>query len=130
MGLKNANLCTRCGQMRTKHPSGLCCRCRVAPPVSTCKYCGERTTRGRDCCYKCRKLLKISDDLDSAVAVQQKRMMILHLRQSGMSFGEIAEAVGLSKSQVFEAYRDMLRLPSGMTLEIADAMLEHDPEEK
>ena len=38
--------------------------------------------------------------------------------------------VGLSKSQVYEAYRDMLRLPSSMTPEIVEAMDEDKAKKK
>ena len=115
MGLKYAELCTQCGKRRTRHPSGLCCRCQAHPLASK---------------YKCRKLLKVDEDLNSAIIVQRKRSTILELRQNGMSFGKIAEAVGLSKSQVYEAYRDMLRLPSSMTPEIVEAMDEDKAKKK
>lgn len=129
MGLKNADLCTRCGERRTRHPSGLCCRCRMAAPAGTCKICGGQTKRNNDFCYKCRKSLATTEDLDSAIREQQKKLMILILRKQGMSFGQIAEAVGISKSQVFAVYKEMMRLPYDMPPEIADSLLEQEPED-
>ena len=130
MGLKYAELCTQCGKRRTRHPSGLCCRCQAHPLASKCKCCGRLTTRGRDCGTWSRKQRQGDEDLNSAIIVQRKRSTILELRQNGMSFGKIAEAVGLSKSQVYEAYRDMLRLPSSMTPEIVEAMDEDKAKKK
>ena len=129
MGLKNADLCTRCGERRTRHPSGLCCRCRTAAPAGTCKICGGQTKRNHHFCYKCRRFLATTEDIDSAISVQQKKLTILKLRKEGMSFGQIAEAVGISKSQVFAAYKEMMRLPSDMTAEIADSLLEQKSED-
>lgn len=129
MGLKYADLCTRCGKMRTRHPSGLCCRCRATTPPSECKFCGGRTMRGSDCCHKCRKYLRSSDDVDAAIAKQQQMLLVLKLHKEGMSYSQIAEAVGMSKSQAYEAYCAMMRLPIDMTPEIAAALMEKDPEE-
>ena len=129
MGLKYADLCARCGKMRTRHPSGLCCRCRATTPPSKCKICGGRTTRGRDCCYKCRKYLRSSDDVDSAITKQQQMLLILQLHKEGMSFSQIGEAVGISKSQAFMAFQEMMRLPIDMDPNMAAVILGQEPEE-
>lgn len=129
MGLKNADLCTRCGKMRTRHPSGLCCRCRTVTHAGICKICGAPTKRGGDCCYRCRKHLPKSEDLETAIVVQQKKLTILKLRKDGASYSQIAEAVGMSKSQVHAAYCEMMRLPIDMDPEMVDALVEKDPAE-
>lgn len=129
MGLKYADVCKKCGMRKTRHPSGLCCRCQLTGPKSTCKYCGNQTHNGNDCCYRCRKIQRVSLDFNAAVAAQQKRLLILKLRQNGKSYGEIATAVGLSKSVVFDAIKEMLRLPANITPEIL-ATVEEDNKEK
>ena len=70
MGLKYADVCKECGMRKTRHPSGLCCRCRLTGPKSTCKFCGARTRNGHDCCYRCRKFQKVSLDYDAAISAQ------------------------------------------------------------
>ena len=120
MGLKYADVCKECGMRKTRHPSGLCCRCRLTGPKSTCKFCGARTRNGHDCCYRCRQFQKVSLDYDAALAAQQKRLLILKLRKDGMSYGEIASAVALAKSEVFDAVKEMMRLPADITPEILE----------
>ena len=60
---------------------------------------------------------------------QQKRLLILKLRKDGMSYGEIAAAVALAKSEVFDAVKEMLRLPADITPEILETA-EEDNKEK
>ena len=129
MGLKYADVCKECGMRKTRHPSGLCCRCQLTGPKATCKFCGARTRNGHDCCYRCRKFQKVSLDYDAAIAAQQKRLLILKLRKDGMSYGEIASAVALAKSEVFDAVKDMMRLPADITPEILETA-EEDNKEK
>ena len=130
MALKYADLCTRCGARRTRHHSGLCCRCRAVTPSGTCRICGEATRHGAEYCHKCRKRLPINTDLDSAISVQQQRLRILQLRKAGMSFTETAEAVGLSRSKTYELYRDMMHIPGvDMSPESMDVLLQATPEE-
>ena len=68
-------------------------------------------------------------DYDAAIAVQQKRLLILKLRKDGMSYGEIASAVALAKSEVFDAVKDMMRLPADITPGILETA-EEDNKEK
>lgn len=60
---------------------------------------------------------------------QQKRLLILKLRKDGMSYGEIAAAVALAKSEVFDAVKEMMRLPADITPEILETA-EEDNKEK
>lgn len=74
MGLKYADVCKECGMRKTRHPSGLCCRCRLTGPKSTCKFCGARTRNGHDCCYRCRKFQKVSLDYDAAKEIAHSQI--------------------------------------------------------
>ena len=60
---------------------------------------------------------------------QQKRLLILKLRKDGMSYGEIAAAVALAKSEVFDAVKEMMRLPADITPDILETA-EEDNKEK
>jgi len=49
--------CTNCEERKTRHPSGLCARCRRVGDASTqlCKCCKERRTRhASGFCFPCR----------------------------------------------------------------------------
>ena len=59
---------------------------------------------------------------------QQKRLLILKLRKDGMSYGEIASAVALAKSEVFDAVKEMMRLPEDITPEILETVEEDNRE--
>lgn len=121
MALIYADFCTSCGKRRTRHPSGLCCRCRKRSPRMSCVICGSKAKVG-EYCYECRRRLKVSKDLETAIDEQQQRLHILELRKSGMTFDKISDAVGLSKSTVHRVYRDMMRLPNDISLEATDIL--------
>lgn len=71
MGLRNADLCTHCGKMRTMHPSGLCCCCRAAY-AGTCKICGAPTQPGDTYCHKCREYPSKSANPETVITIQKK----------------------------------------------------------
>ena len=121
MGLIHANLCTSCGNRRTKDPSGICCRCRRLSLRTSCLICGSKTKAGQFC-SECRKRLETQKNLDVAISEQQQRLNILKLRKGGMSFHEISEAVGLAKSSVYTAYKDMVRLPNVISPAVIDLL--------
>ena len=82
MGLIHANLCTSCGNRRTKDPSGICCRCRRLSLRTSCLICGSKTKAGQFC-SECRKRLETQKNLDVAISEQQQRLNILKLRKEG-----------------------------------------------
>lgn len=121
MGLIYANLCTSCGSRRTKHPSGICCRCRRLSLRTSCISCGSKTKTGQ-LCYECRKRLEVHKSLDTAISEQQQRLNILELRKGGMTFQEISEAVGLAKSSVYTAYKNMMQFPVDIAPDVIDLL--------
>ena len=114
MALKNAPFCTRCGQHRTKNPSGLCSHCRRRPhPELPCKRCGTtNTSHESGLCYRCRCHSLCSPSLPSAIETQRKILTVLEMRQANYSFGNIGKALGMSKSGVYSIYRSALHLPN------------------
>lgn len=122
MSLIYADFCTTCGKRRTRHPSGLCCRCRMVSSRESCVICGSKAKRG-EYCYECRRRLKTCKDLDTAISDQKKRLDILLLRKGGKTFESISDTVGIPKSTVYSAYRDMMNLPSNITPASLDILL-------
>lgn len=112
MPLVYAPYCSRCGTTHTTHPSGLCSHCRRRPkPRVPCRVCGTPTNHDSGLCHKCRRGAPLHDKLGSAVEKYKLILSVLEFRQQGCSFSEIAEIVGMSKSAVYELYRDSLHLP-------------------
>ena len=55
--MNTVTACIKCGERNTRHPSGVCARCRrIADiPVQLCKCCEQRRTRDESgLCYLCR----------------------------------------------------------------------------
>lgn len=67
--------------------------------------------------------------MDSAITKQQQMLLILQLHKEGMSFSQIGEAVGISKSQAFMAFQEMMRLPIDMDPNMVAVILGQEPEE-
>lgn len=114
MALKYAPLCTRCGQHRTVHSSGLCSHCRRRPtPRTLCRVCGcPATNHESGLCYKCRKVSNIYDNkLEQVLAYYQRAVKVLELRLHGNSFSNIAGEIGMSKSATYSIYCRALDLP-------------------
>ena len=86
MALLYAPMCTTCHQHRTRHPSGVCSRCRRLKPQTVCWLCGEKVRCGQEYCSECRKRFRTSLDLEEAVAKQARYLQILQLRQENRSF--------------------------------------------
>lgn len=118
MGLKYADLCVECGKMKTRHPSHLCCRCRSKKKQrQLCKICGQVATSSPDrICYLCRKTAagKVENgdvkQMQEALAVAKNVVFILERRMENVSFGEISQMCGLSKSVVYERYCRAMRI--------------------
>ena len=121
MGLIHANLCSSCETRRTKHPSGICCRCRRLALRTPCIICGSKAKTGQ-LCYECRKRLEVHKNLDVAISEQQQRLSILKLRKEGMTFREISEAVGLPNSSVYTAYKNMMQFPVDIAPDVIDLL--------
>ena len=118
MGLQYADLCVECKKMKTRHPSHLCCRCRTKKKQrQLCKICGNVSTSSPDrICYLCRKTAagKVENgdvqQLQEALAVAENVVFILKRRLENVSFGEISQMCGLSKSVVYERYCRAMRV--------------------
>ena len=75
MPLTHAPTCTRCGQHHTKHPSGLCHRCRGK--AAGTEYLAEAISHHKDI------------------------FVALTMLQSGYSYQQIGQTIGKSKSATF-----------------------------
>ena len=113
MALKYAPYCTRCGTVRTRHSSGLCSHCRRRPaPQQVCRLCGDRMTNHESgLCYRCRRHRPEHDKLDEAISYQKDILAVLEFRKQGLSYSNIAEIIGYSKSATYEIYRKALQMP-------------------
>lgn len=117
MALKNAPVCTRCGQHRTTNPTGLCSRCRRRPhPEVLCTRCGiTNTSHESGLCHRCRCHPVSSPSLPAAIEAQKKILTVLEMRLDGLSFRDIGVALGMSKARAFSIYRSALHLPDWAT---------------
>lgn len=121
MALKYAPLCSRCGERRTKSPTGLCCRCQlVSTPSEPCKVCGAiKTKHPSGLCYRCRPRAENGNDIEKAIETHLRAINILELRRANMSYSQIANTMNISKSTAYNLFRTAMGL-SG--LEVADAI--------
>ena len=126
MALKYADFCVRCGTTRTKHPSGMCSRCRRIQAqidgkrqnhmYGICKQCGRRAANGEDgLCSTCRQSNSRSsgsfeDKIDKAINKCKDQTFILERRKEGNSFATIAKMLGATVPYVFRAYSDAMGL--------------------
>lgn len=112
MALKNAPLCTKCKAHRTLDPSGMCIHCRRRVS-NVCKICGSiSTTHASGLCYRCRRRCPSgSSILDKAIASHEKTLEVLKMRKENLSFSDIANVTGMSKTSVYTIYHSALHLP-------------------
>lgn len=78
MPLKSGTICTRCGKLMTKHPSGICSQCRRLSCTKPCKVCGQTGRNLYDgVCTSCRSKAKSKETkhyLVEAIADTQKTL--------------------------------------------------------
>ena len=127
MALRHAPLCNRCNQLRTKHPSGECSRCRRILPPTFCRLCGNKTQfrYGLELCHDCRKKFPSPLNIEAAIAKQEQYLNILKLRQKKLPFDMIAKEVGLSKTAVYDAYRRLMHVPDRVPMDHISAIEAH-----
>jgi len=122
MPLKNADLCKVCRTSRTRHPSGVCSKCRKRGEIrpQLCKVCHSALTKSDDgICYRCRIKMKKSstpcsdeDVLKENIKQLKQMQFIMEERLLGKTFSQIADMMGTTKSSVYKKYLrvfDMLR---------------------
>lgn len=112
MPLKNGTICTRCGKLMTKHPSGICSQCRRLSCTKPCRVCGE-TGRNLydDVCSSCRSKAKSKETkhyLVEAIADTQKTLLLLEELNNGMSYRGAAKMVGLATTAAFSRIKKLL----------------------
>ena len=99
MPLKNGTICTRCGKLMTKHPSGICSQCRRLSCTKPCKICGETGRNLYDgVCSSCRSKAK---------SKETKHYLTVELN-NGMSYRAAAKTVGLSTTAAFSRIKKLL----------------------
>ena len=105
--MKTGVPCTNCAKTTTRHPSGICARCRNKAdiPMRLCKCCEARRTRDSSgMCYKCRnKSIYRNYDIsriDEAIARCETTLQVLKLKAAGRSYREISAAMQIPKSTV------------------------------
>ena len=111
MPLFYAPLCTRCGKVKTQHPSGLCARCRrknVKMPTP-CKVCGQINTSSPDgICNRCKRRSVAKNYgisiLDDAIEQYETTLLVLQKRKEGKTFREIGEELSIPKSTVYNYF--------------------------
>lgn len=112
MPLKNGTICTRCGKLMTKHPSGICSQCRRLSCTKPCKVCGQTGRNLYDgVCTSCRSKAKSKETkhyLTEAIADTQKTLLLLVELNNGMSYRAAAKMVGLSTTAAFSRIKKLL----------------------
>lgn len=103
--------CTKCNNRTTRHPSGLCARCRRKAdiPIKLCKCCETHRTRDESgLCYQCRNKLITHNygisRIDEAIGRCETTLQILRLKAAGHSFREIEAQLNIPKSSVSNAF--------------------------
>ncbi len=103
-------LCAICGHTTVPTLNGICrlCQRRTADKqrkVPHCLICGKELSSGQVAlCDSCRELFAeqiTPDKLDGTIKEAKADLQILELRQSGLSFKEIAKVMGISSSAAF-----------------------------
>lgn len=118
MGLEYADYCKICGERKTKHESGICCRCRRIKRNKVCKICRNAMTANPDgICYECRRKGLPSNQvrdpewrLDQAIKEYSDTLFILQQRKANIPFANIADMIGIPRSSVYGKYRRALNL--------------------
>lgn len=112
MPLKNGTICTHCGKLMTKHPSGICSQCRRLSCTKPCKVCGQTGRNLYDgVCSSCRSKAKSKETkryLTEAIADTQKTLLLLVELNNGMSYRAAAKMVGLSTTAAFSRIKKLL----------------------
>lgn len=112
MPLKSGTICTRCGKLMTKHPSGICSQCRRLSCTKPCKVCGQTGRNLYDgVCTSCRSKAKSKETkhyLAEAIADTQKTLLLLEELNNGMSYRAAAKMVGLSTTAAFSRIKKLL----------------------
>ena len=111
--MNTVTACVKCGERNTRHPSGVCARCRrVADiPVQLCKCCEQRRTRDESgLCYLCRNTAAKRGNgvnrIDEAVSRYEAALNILKLKAQGASFRDIAAELDMPKSTVARIFSE------------------------
>jgi len=116
MALVHAPFCSRCHSRRTKHPSGLCCRCRKVGQRKPCLNCGETcTSHPSGFCYHCRSRKSGLQHIDKAISHSEKTLLALRLLKCNTSFQKIADVLGVSKHHAYVLCQTALRASLIMT---------------
>ena len=112
MPLKSGTICTHCGKLMTKHPSGICSQCRRLSCTKPCKVCGQTGRNLYDgVCSSCRSKAKSKETkryLTDAIADTQKTLLLLVELNNGMSYRAAAKMVGLSTTAAFSRIKKLL----------------------
>lgn len=112
MPLKNGTICTRCGKLMTKHPSGICSQCRRLSCTKPCKVCGETGRNLYDgVCTSCRtkaKTQRAKTFYPKAIEQVRQTLTLLELLDKGLSFGNAASISGMSKTAAYMRVKTVL----------------------
>jgi len=112
MPLKNGTICTRCGKLMTKHPSGICSQCRRLSCTKPCKVCGETGRNLYDgVCTSCRtkaKTQRAKTFYPKAIEQVRQTLTLLELLDKGLSFGDAASISGMSKTAAYMRVKTVL----------------------
>lgn len=120
MPLLHADFCIVCGTRRTKNPDGICSQCRGKSDRHVCQVCGIRvTSHTSGICSVCRShgmdtMEKSEESRAEYAAAARDRLLrdiyILdhRLDTPPMSFTEIAKALSLPRSTVYNRYEALL----------------------
>lgn len=112
MALVNAPLCSRCHEHHTKHSSGICSRCRRLKHSVPCRNCGNISTDyPSGICARCRSRGGGLQNLDDAIDHCETTLRALQLLKKNVSFQNIADSLGMSKSGVYSMCRSALHGP-------------------
>ena len=112
MPLKNGTICTHCGKLMTKHPSGICSQCRRLSCTKPCKICGETGRNLYDgVCTSCRtkaKTQRAKTFYPKAIEQVRQTLTLLELLDKGLSFGNAASISGMSKTAAYMRIKTVL----------------------
>ena len=129
MAEKNyGELCKECGEYHTKHPSGICSRCRKLKGSKPCIVCGTHKTVAPDgLCSACRiKTLRKKNggvSIEKAIEDTELLLAMLKNRANGMSYEQISEVLGVPRSTVY------FWIMRALTVDTKDAKVENIPED-
>ena len=116
------HICSECGKVRTKDPTGVCCSCRqkMENRRITCKICGKHKTNHKSgVCAACRRARTAdtlermgpqmkSEYIDSVIQGLWADVSLLTYYQQGKTFDEIAILLHRSKTNVYQTFRRLV----------------------